>query len=420
MSVKEGKEMKRRIAALFSVLVLLMVALIPGGKAFAAKPLDEILNYEITVDVNEDATLNMHYHIDWKVLDSSSEGPLEWVQVGIPNSHYISCTSDSATVKSIKATSSGGQYVAKIYFDKKYYKDEVVSFDFDLVQDYMYEMNILTEGETVYYFVPGWFDGIAVDNIVVKWNSDKSIGNSHGATLDGDYLTWTDSLSAGQKLAEISVTYPSDAFSFNVDKYADNSNYDDSYNNDYNYESKSNDDGGSGLAAIIGIVIFGLFIRAVLKAGSYGSGSGLGGKPQTKRKVTRTLIKYYPTCPGCGAARPEGKEKCDYCGRSFIESEEVVEEKEIQDPKKYDSEGLFRYGDSPNTYVRVHVTHIPVPRTRSSCAHSSCAHSSCACAHSCACACACACAGGGRAGCSTKDFYNTNLKLEQLKRKKQK
>ena len=33
-----------------------------------------------------------------------------------------------------------------------------------------------------------------------------------------------------------------------------------------------------------------------------------------------------------------------------------------------------------------------------------CVRSSCACA-SCACACACACAGGGRAGCSKKDFY---------------
>ena len=36
----------------------------------------------------------------------------------------------------------------------------------------------------------------------------------------------------------------------------------------------------------------------------------------------------------------------------------------------------------------------------SSCAHSSCAHSSCACA--------CACAGGGRAGCSVKEFYFKN------------
>ncbi|MBP5446333.1 MAG: hypothetical protein J6Y28_09200 [Acholeplasmatales bacterium] len=34
--------------------------------------------------------------------------------------------------------------------------------------------------------------------------------------------------------------------------------------------------------------------------------------------------------------------------------------------------------------------------------------------HSCACACACACAGGGRAGCSKKDFYKGNIKIEDL------
>lgn len=34
----------------------------------------------------------------------------------------------------------------------------------------------------------------------------------------------------------------------------------------------------------------------------------------------------------------------------------------------------------------------------------------------CACACACACAGGGRAGCSTKDFYGTMLDTKQIHR----
>lgn len=34
--------------------------------------------------------------------------------------------------------------------------------------------------------------------------------------------------------------------------------------------------------------------------------------------------------------------------------------------------------------------------------------------HSCACACACACAGGGRAGCSKKDFYKGNIKIEDV------
>ena len=42
----------------------------------------------------------------------------------------------------------------------------------------------------------------------------------------------------------------------------------------------------------------------------------------------------------------------------------------------------------------------------SSCAHSSCAHSSCACA--------CACAGGGRTGCSKKDFYKGSVDVKKL------
>jgi len=46
--------------------------------------------------------------------------------------------------------------------------------------------------------------------------------------------------------------------------------------------------------------------------------------------------------------------------------------------------------------------------------HSSSCASSCACVSSCACA--CACAGGGRAGCSKKDFYGTNLRTKNLKK----
>ena len=34
----------------------------------------------------------------------------------------------------------------------------------------------------------------------------------------------------------------------------------------------------------------------------------------------------------------------------------------------------------------------------------------------CACACACACAGGGRAGCTRKDFYHTNITIYEMKK----
>ena len=394
-----------------------------SGKAYAATPTDEILNYEIHVSVNDDATLNIDYTIEWKVLDDVKYGPLDWVKVGIPNSNTESITALSDTVSSISTMYESGEYYARVDLDRKYYAGEVVTFEFSINQDYMYEMNVLADGETVYYFIPGWFNDMTVDRLVIYWNTEKALSWSHGAYSEGGNLIWEYSNINGRN-EEISVTYSSDAFAFDESKaadygYADGDDYD--YNYDYSYSNnyKSSSDDSEGFA---GLVVFGAIIagiaKLIKKSSSYSSGSGFNSKPKTTKKVTRTLIKYYPTCPGCGAARPEGQEKCEYCGRSFIESEEVVEEKDIQEPSKYSDEGTFRYGDSPNTYVRVHVTHIPVPVTRSSCAHSSCAHSSCACAHSCACACACACAGGGRAGCSTKDFYNTGLKLRQLELKK--
>ena len=64
----------------------------------------------------------------------------------------------------------------------------------------------------------------------------------------------------------------------------------------------------------------------------------------------------------------------------------------------YDSHGGFG-GYRSSTYIHT---------------HSSCVRSSCACVSSCACA--CACAGGGRAGCSKKDFYGTNLKTKEMEK----
>ena len=156
----------KRIKVLLALL-LVSLLLMPGAKAAAAGPTDEILNYEINVIVNDDATLGMHYHIVWKALyDGGGSDPLTWVQIGIPNDHTINVTPLSDNIKKLSTTSSGGNFV-RIDFNDKYYKDEIVDFSFYLDQDYMYEMNVLTEGESVFYFTPGWFDDIAVDRIAV-------------------------------------------------------------------------------------------------------------------------------------------------------------------------------------------------------------------------------------------------------------
>jgi hypothetical protein len=391
----------RRLQAklLFFISVLLMMAGAVTVNTYAAGPLDEIVDYEIDATVNDDATVTLVYHIEWKVLDSDSEGPLSWVRVGIPNRHYGETVGLTDNIKSIGYDSDGGSYM-RIDFDRKYYKDEVVVFEFSVVQDYMCQVDKLQEGYTVYSFTPGWFDDIAVDSMTLRWNADKADSwDPECLEIVGKLIWMKHNMAPGEKMT-IHVTYPNDAYGFDLSKS----------------EESGKDDAGDWFYIILGLiamavcmggpilVIWGA-IKIVCEA-LYRAGAAFGGSAQ--KKITRTKIVYYETCPGCGAARRDGQTKCEFCGRSMIKSEERIEEKDIKgsekEAAKFNKEGEFRYTESPNTYIKVHVVPISRPaRTyssgRSRSHHSSCAHSSCACA------CACACAGGGRAGCSTKEFY---------------
>lgn len=393
---------KLRIAVL-TFLVSMMMFAVP---VFADT--DEILNYTITVDVNDDATLNLNYHIDWKVLDSGSGiGPLTWMNIGIPNSHVVSAVGKSDTVERI---SLSGNY-AEVYLDREYYEGDVASVDFLIVQDYMYQVDKLKEGETVYTFTPGWFDDIRVDNLEIRWDSTKAVAFTPECLMDGNEYVWTDSLSKGGKYT-ITVTYPNDAYGFDLSKSEES-------------EGGFVDTLGEIIGVIIGIVfiiitIGGFIAIPVIIGYVFNAGfNALTGNTPTVNKTTRTKVTYFDSCPGCGAPRKEGTKFCEYCGKSLIKSEETITEEQLKKEEKaaaaFTKNGEYRYGSSPNTFIRVSSIRVPNPHYhapsrsgRSGGGHSSCAHSSCACA------CACACAGGGRAGCTMKDFYNTDLKLTAL------
>lgn len=417
-----------RLLRLAIVVVLVVIACRVFGHA--SSPTDEILLYEITADVNDDATVDLNYHIRWKVLESDDIGPMSWITVGLPNNHVIDVTETGSSVTSIDLN---GSYV-NVYLDRDYYEGDVADIEFSLVQDYMYSMNQLDAGYTNYYFIPGWFDDIAVDEYVFRWNADKATSWNPSCKQEGGYLTWTGSLGPGASV-ELSVNYPNDAFAFMETKsYNDANNWEyDDWDDDWYYGGGNNYDfWASGVVVwFILIVIIGFVIKVKNeydRTATFGSG-------ETKKKITRTKVEYYPVCQGCGAPREEGQETCTHCGRSYIKSEETVTEEEVKaedkDALKHNTNGVYHFGSSPNTYVRVNVVNVPVHhsaprsggggsrpggRSGGGCAHSSCA---CACA-SCACACACACAGGGRAGCTTKDFYKTDLKLKQLEMKSEK
>lgn len=301
---------KRIYRALFTAIMLFLVALIfPINSLAVENPLDEIQEYTIQVDMRNDGTMDIKYHLDWKVLDDTSDGPLSWVKVGIPNKNVDEIEAHTDNIKKIEYNKQDGRTYVYIYFDRDYHKNEVVTFDFSIHQSNMYVID-KEEHMLRYSFTPGWFDEIEVKDITVKWNKNNVLKSTAlGEDMNG-YLVWTGSLSFGEKL-NTSVYYNLDAF-------------------EVTEEGQVQEDEGIGPGWIIFIVIIVLILAIVfiiaISSDGYDSHSGFGGGSRT-----------------------------------------------------------YIYGGG---------------------------RSSCACVSSCACA--CACAGGGRAGCSKKDFYHTNVQVDTL------
>ena len=143
---------RRLILYLTAVLMILsMCFLAPFTMTVRAdSPTDEIEHFRITVDVQEDASLKMTYHIDWKVLDDDEYGPLEWVDIGMPNANHSDVTALGSSIDHIK---DNGRSLA-IYLDRSYYEGEVASFEFSFTQDHMYQIDRFVQGETVFAFTP--------------------------------------------------------------------------------------------------------------------------------------------------------------------------------------------------------------------------------------------------------------------------
>ncbi|MBQ9028823.1 MAG: hypothetical protein IJ110_08665, partial [Lachnospiraceae bacterium] len=340
------------------VLALVLGLSVPFAMTVkAAGPTDEIEHFIITVDVQEDASLLMTYHIDWKVLDDQAYGPLEWVDIGVPNKNHSDVTALSSNISRIEDKGS----TLAIYLDRKYYADEVVSFEYSFVQDHMYQIDRFAEGETAFIYTPAWFDGIEVKDLIIRWNADKAGAWQPDCMQEGGYLVFQAPLSAGERYT-ITVAYPNDAFAFSPDRQAEGGGSTGSGG----YEEDDDD-----LYAVLGglavlIIFFGIPIYAIVRFIRWvaeGLGFGTASAGATEKKIVRTKIEYYETCPSCGAGRVEGKDECPYCGRSMIKSKEIVEEKDLEKPKNYSRAGTYRYGSSPNTYIHVNVINVPVRRS---------------------------------------------------------
>ena len=129
----------KKYRAIFLAVVIAMLFLVLPVRALAVeKPLDEIQDYTIQIDMRNDGTMDIKYHIEWKVLDDETDGPLSWVKIGIPNKNVDEMTALTENIDDIEYNKQSDQVYAYVYLDRDYYAGEIITFEFSIHQSNMY------------------------------------------------------------------------------------------------------------------------------------------------------------------------------------------------------------------------------------------------------------------------------------------
>lgn len=199
----------------FVALVMALLIYIPFGveKAKAATALDYIEDFTVYVTPLDDATLNMRYVIKWRVLNSTDEGPLEWVKIGIPN-RFVDKLSAGGDVKKVKYYSDGGAFI-RADLKRNFYSGETADIEFSFHLSRMFTLARSDGGETVEFgFYPGWFDEIEVGKVTVNWRKLQSSDVVYtDGTDSGDYYSWTkENLAFGEKMPPCKIKYTRASF----------------------------------------------------------------------------------------------------------------------------------------------------------------------------------------------------------------
>ena len=330
--------------------------------------MDYIPDYLVTVDLRADGSADITYDITWQVIGGDQTDYLSWVKIGLPNAYAEDLTPLTDTISDLQYTGDGGSY-AKVVFARRYYSPEVaaqnggesrVRFAFSVHQSHLFTLN--DDGTATFEFTPGWFDDLVVERMQVRWRSGDGFVADNSSEEDG-YLIWEFGPMGHGQSADVHVTVPvTTAETFDPDAQLTAADYDDG--------GMTADEMIGILTVVIALLIFvaALIIIVGSMTPDWGGGFGSGLDPDDWFWYTNGVhtIHVARTAPP-----PKGYTRTD-------------------PPKNYHTGGGSSRGGG-------------VGRHNSGCA------SSCACACASSCACACACAGGGRAGCTAKDFYTYKL-----------
>lgn len=193
-------------AIILAICLLIQALCIIYAVNYSTKPKDIIKDYTVTVEPQNDGTLNIRYDLQWQAV---AEEPLTWVEIGMANPNFtIIDYSVSPTVKEYAPIIDTDFYAVRLDFAESYSDGEIVDFSFTVNQSDM----LCDDFQGYFYrFVPSWFNEIPVESYNFRWKySDQRKSTSEAPIIDG-YHTWTGSLDCGE-YREISVYYSPDAF----------------------------------------------------------------------------------------------------------------------------------------------------------------------------------------------------------------
>ena len=321
------------------LLIAAMAALLLGGLSSlsAASGTDVIKEYKIDIKPQADGTLKLAYTIRWCVI-SNSQGPLTYMDVGLPNRNFDIVSFDSQ-MSTLEAKNSGSWSGVHAELKSKYNSGDCLTTGFVVLQKKMAHIN--DKKDVGFKYIPGWFDEIPVEHLVVTWEipaqADAMPTFEPKPVISGNTAIWESKLAEGEKYT-INVLYPQSAVKTVFPSFKED-------------VAKEEETDASTvilviiIAIVVAIVI--IVIIAGISSGDYGGGGYIGGGG-TSSSGYRGGGSYTG-----GLSRPSGG-----------------------------SSSPSRSGGGGGSFGG--------------------RGSSCACV---SCACACACAGGGRVGCSQKGFY---------------
>ena len=304
----------------FLMMLLVLLSFILIGCEYTFTPLDEIHKYSITVEPNDDGTLNMTYYLKWEVLEEG-DGGVDFITIGVANRFVKDITGLTGNIESIYYSSDDGATI-RIDFKNTYHQGDVFEVAFRFKQERIFTVN---ENEVQYSFNPGWFEEIKVEELVVLWKNNNIL-KSNADEITENYYIWTTSLDYNETI-DVNLVYDRSVFP------------------NLNPEEDYSDQTTNPLGIIILVTIVIIFILIIIIIGKINED-----KYQTTRGFSGHISHHHFWFGRHYGYRRSGKK--------------------ITPPKVVNSSGSGVRGGG------------------------------------CACACACACAGGGRAGCSRKDFNN--------------